>query len=57
MVTCRDCRYNRRCMERSRLYPCKDFKLRTYDNDRSKRNELYTDNRQFVKHGENRGGK
>lgn len=24
--TCTDCRYYKRCPERSRMYPCKDFK-------------------------------
>lgn len=26
MVTCKECRYYNKCMERSRDYPCKDFK-------------------------------
>ena len=25
-MTCKECRYYNKCMERSREYPCKDFK-------------------------------
>ena len=31
VVDCRDCRYRNRCLEYSRMYPCKDFERRNHE--------------------------
>ena len=38
IITCRDCKHCYKCIERSRNYPCKDFKQTVKENEHDKQN-------------------